>query len=143
MGTDPHTAEVGPEAWAPQLPDAGPESRKSRIPPQYSPASQSNNWRNQVVPMDVDAGSMDDSRNVRKEPTHETRNMAKEQGQRGLSPLTEVERVELMAKRACFRCRKPGHMSRDCYSHRGPEMVNAGNMAPAPDRRIGRPAPRS
>jgi len=29
--------------------------------PQYSPASQSNNWRNQVVPMDVDAGQMDDS----------------------------------------------------------------------------------
>jgi len=26
-GTDPHTAEVGPETWAPQLSDAGPESR--------------------------------------------------------------------------------------------------------------------
>ena len=59
--------------------------------------------------------------------------MAKEQGRRGLSPLTEAERAELMAKRACFRCRKPGHMSRDCYSRRGPETVNAGNMAPAPE----------
>jgi len=29
--------------------------------PQYSPTSQSNNWRNQVIPMDVDAGLMDDS----------------------------------------------------------------------------------
>jgi len=29
--------------------------------PQYSPASQSNNWHNQVVPMDVDAGNMDHS----------------------------------------------------------------------------------
>src|SRR5712671_6794512 len=36
-GTDPHTAEVGPEAWAPQLPDAGPESRKPRIPPPALP----------------------------------------------------------------------------------------------------------
>jgi len=50
-----------------------------------------------------------------------------------LSPLTEAERAELMAKRACFRCRKPGHMSRDCYSCRGPEVVNVGNTAPAPE----------
>jgi len=59
--------------------------------------------------------------------------MAKEQGQRGLNPLTEAECAELMAKRACFCCRKPGHMSWDCYSRRGPETVNAGNMAPAPE----------
>jgi len=87
--------------------------------------------------MDVDAGQMDDSRNVYKEPTHDTRNIAKEQGWRGLSPLTEAECAELMAKRACFRCRKPGHMSQDCYSRCGPEVVNAGNMAPAtePPRR--------
>ena len=59
--------------------------------------------------------------------------MAKEQGWRGLNPLTEVERAELMAKKACFRCRKPGHMSQDCYSRRRPEVVNAGNTAPAPE----------
>jgi len=59
--------------------------------------------------------------------------MAKEQGRRGLSPLTKAERAELMAKRACFRCRKPGHMSRDCYSRHGPEVVNMGNTAPAPE----------
>jgi len=50
-----------------------------------------------------------------------------------LSPLTEAECAELMAKRACFRCRKPGHMSRDCYNRRGPEVVNVGNTAPAPE----------
>src|SRR5712672_1144693 len=83
--------------------------------------------------MDVDAGQMDDSRYVPKNQTHETRNVAKEQRQGGLNPLTEAERAELMAKRACFRCRKPGHISRDCYSRRGPETVNAGNTAPAPE----------
>src|SRR5712675_2320193 len=51
--------------------------------PQYSPASQNSNWRNQVVPMDVDAGSIDDSRYVSKNQTHDTRNVAKEQGRRG------------------------------------------------------------
>jgi len=56
--------------------------------------------------MDVDAGRWNDSRNVHKEPTHETRYVDKEQGRRGLSPLTEAERAELMAKRAGFRCRK-------------------------------------
>jgi len=59
--------------------------------------------------------------------------MAKDLGRRGLNPLTEAERVELFAKKACFRCRKPGHMSRDCYSRHGPEMVNVGNTAPAPE----------
>src|SRR5882757_378419 len=101
--------------------------------PQYSPANQSSNWCNQVVPMDVDAGTMDDSRYVPKNLTHETRNVAKEQGQRRLSPLTEAERAELMAKKACFCCRKPGHMSWDCYSCCGPEKVNAGNTAPVPE----------
>ena len=76
---------------------------------------------------------MDNSRNIRKEPTHDTRYVAKDLGWRGLSPLTEAERAELMAKKACFRCRKPGHMSRDCYSRHGPEVVNAGNTAPAPE----------
>jgi len=76
---------------------------------------------------------MDDSRYVPKNPTYNTRNVAKEQGQRGLSPLTEAEHVELFAKRACFHCHKPGHMSQDCYSCHGPEVVNMGNMAPAPE----------
>jgi len=43
--------------------------------------------------MDVDAGQMDDSQNVRKEPTHNTRYVAKDLGRRGLNPLTEAERA--------------------------------------------------
>jgi len=111
--------------------------------PQYSPASSNNNWCNQVIPMDVDAGAMDDSRYVPKELTHDTRYVAKDLGWRGLSPLTKAERAELFAKRACFRCHKPGHMSWDCYSCHGPETVNVGNRPQYQNRRIGRPAPRT
>src|SRR5712675_1392380 len=101
-------------------------AQRAAIPafrPQYSPASQNNNWRNQVVPMDVDAGSV--SQNTYK----------------GSSPLTDAERAELMAKRACFRCRKPGHLSRNCLGRRGPERVNAGVTAPEPPRRESGPQP--
>jgi len=35
--TDPHTAEMGPEVRAPQLPDAGPKSHQPRIPPSVLP----------------------------------------------------------------------------------------------------------
>ena len=86
--------------------------------PQYTPAQ---NWHNQVVPMDVDAGRVEEGTGSpkRDSPTNSW-----------LMPLTEAERVELMAKRACFRCRKPGHMSRDCYSRHGSEQVSAGRLAP-------------
>jgi len=59
--------------------------------------------------------------------------VAKEQGWRGLNPLTEAEHAELFAKRACFHCRKPSHMSWDCYSCHRPETVNMGNTAPVPE----------
>jgi len=91
--------------------------------PQYSPASQNSNWQNQVVPMDVDAGSM--SQNTYK----------------GSSPLSDAECAELMAKKACFRCRKPGHLSRNCFSRRRPERVNVGATAPEPPRRESGPQP--
>jgi len=38
-----------------------PAQRATNHRPQYSPTSQSSNWCNQVIPMDVDAGNMDDS----------------------------------------------------------------------------------
>src|SRR5882672_11019220 len=61
------------------------------------------------------------------------------------SKLTEAEWADLIAKKACFRCQKPGHMSRDCHSHRQtnpiPENARAGRSTltadtttPAADR---------
>jgi len=73
--------------------------------------------------MDVDAGSV--SQNPYK----------------GLSPLSDAERAELVAKRACFHCCKPGHQSWNCYSRCGPEKVNVGQMAPEPPRRESGPQP--
>ena len=40
----------------------------------------------------------------------------------GLKPLTEAEREQLRREGACFRCRKPGHLSKDC-----PNAVGKGN----------------
>src|SRR5712672_4520223 len=99
----------------------------------------------QVVPMDVDAGA--------------TGNPPPYQGQgqqnglespRGAAPgwfskLTEVERADLITKKACFRCRKPGHMSQDCFGHRqtnpipknaraGGSILTADTTTPEADR---------
>jgi hypothetical protein len=35
-------------------------------------------------------------------------------GARGLKPLTDTERQELRKQGACFRCRQPGHLAKDC-----------------------------
>ena len=32
----------------------------------------------------------------------------------GLKPLTETEREDLRKRGACFRCRQPGHLAKDC-----------------------------
>jgi len=72
---------------------------------------------NQVVPMDVDAGATE------RPPPYQGRGQQNGlESPRGAAPgrsakLTEAERADLVAKKACFRCRKPGHMSRDCASH--------------------------
>ena len=37
--------------------------------------------------------------------------------------MTDEERTELMKKGLCFRCRKAGHLSRDCLEKKGKAMV--------------------
>ena len=42
-----------------------------------------------------------------------------------------------MAERACFRCHKPGHLSRNCYSRCGSETVAAAPTMDPPSRETG------
>jgi len=67
--------------------------------------------------MDVDAGATE------RPPPYQGRGQQNgRETPRGAAPawfakLTEAERADLVAKKACFRCRKPGHISRDCAGH--------------------------
>ena len=103
-----------------------PAQRATNPTPQYIlPRTNS-----QVVPMDVDAGAMGNP------PPYQGRGQQNGlETPRGAAPgrfskLMEAERADLVAKKACFRCQKPGHMSWDCYSHQQinpiPENVRAG-----------------
>ena len=49
-----------------------------------------------------------------------------------LGKLTNEEREDLHRKNACFRCRKPGHVSRDCRSN----MFTAAQKGKAPQARV-------
>src|SRR5712671_5908168 len=78
--------------------------------------------RSQVVPMDVDAGEVGGSTSQGKPPPY--------QGRGGFTQLSESEKADLTAKRACFKCKQPGHISRWCGKRKPiPENARAG---PAP-----------
>src|SRR6267154_2003088 len=84
--------------------------------PSYTPQ------RSQVVPMDVDAGEMGGSTSQGKPPPY--------QGRGGFTQLSDSEKADLIAKRACFKCKQPGHISRWCGKRRPiPENARA---APIP-----------
>jgi len=78
--------------------------------PPYTPQ------RSQIVPMDVDAGEVGGSTNQGKPPPY--------QGRGGFTQLSESEKADLIAKRACFKCKQLGHISRWC-SKRKPIPENA------------------
>src|SRR5712675_532789 len=79
--------------------------------------------RSQVVPMDVDAGEVGGSTSQGKPPPY--------QGRGGFTQLSESEKADLIAKRACFKCKQPGHISRWCGKRRPiPENARTGT-APA------------
>src|SRR6267154_865499 len=84
--------------------------------PSYTPQ------RSQIVPMDVDAGEVGGSTSQGKPPPY--------QGRGGFTQLSESEKADLIAKRACFKCKQPGHISRWC-GKRKPIPENA-RVAPAP-----------
>src|SRR5712672_4843471 len=73
-------------------------SGQQSIRPSYTPQ------RPQVVPMDVDVGEVGGSTSQGKPPPY--------QGQGGFTQLSNSEKANLIAKRACFKCKQPGHISR-------------------------------
>ena len=87
--------------------------------------------------MDVDAGAMGNP------PPYQGQGQQNRlESPRGAVPgwfskLMEAEWANLIAKRACFRCRKPRHMSRDCFSHWQtnpiPKNMRAGGSTPTAD----------
>jgi len=69
--------------------------------------------------MDVDAGEVGGSNNQGKPPPY--------QGRGGFTQLSESEKADLIAKRACFKCKQPGHISRWCSKRKPiPENARAG-----------------
>jgi len=105
-----------------------PAQRAANPTPRYIPPR----TNNQVVPMDVDAGATGNP------PPYQGRGQQNRlESPRGAAPgrsskLTEVERADLVAKKACFRCRKPGHLSRNCQSYQqttsNPENARASRV---------------
>jgi len=104
---------------------------QQNLRPSYTPQ------HSQVVPMDVDAGTMGGSTSQGKPPPY--------QGREGFTQLSDSEKADLIAKRACFKCKQLGHIS--CwYSKRKsiPENARAGPILnnpqiapqnnPAPDK---------
>ena len=47
-----------------------------------------------------------------------------------LAPLTDQQRDELRKRGACFRCRKPGHVARNCPTNRNPRITTAAITEP-------------
>lgn len=89
----------------------------------------SNTSQNMGVPMDIDASR---------------RTTGANSYYQGLPRLTEAERERLRQARACFRCRKPGHMSRECPgsdSSRSGSSTSTSSSAPTPRVRSAEPAP--
>ena len=111
-----------------------PAQRATNPTPRYIPPRTTNS---QVVPMDVDAGAMGNP------PPYQGRGQQNRlESPRGAAPgrssgLTEAEQADLVTKNACFKCQKPGHRSRDCYSHQQtnpiPENARASGSIPTAD----------
>ena len=75
-----------------------PHQRSSQnLRPSYTPQC------SQVVPMDIDARTMEGSSSQGKPLPY--------QGQGGFMQLSDTKKANLIAKRACFKCKQLGHIS--------------------------------
>jgi len=69
--------------------------------------------------MDVDTGEVGGSTNQGKPLPY--------QGRGGFTQLSDSEKVDLIAKRACFKCKQPGHISQWCGKRKPiPENARTG-----------------
>jgi len=80
--------------------------------PSYTPQC------SQVVPMEVDARTVGGSGGQGRPPPY--------QGQGGFMQLSDTEKADLIAKRACFKCKQLGHISQWCGKKK-PILENAMN----------------
>src|SRR5712675_1957322 len=60
----------------------------------------------QVIPKNIDRGTMGGSGSQGKPPPY--------QGRGGFTQLSDAKKADLIAKRACFKCKQPGHISQWC-----------------------------
>src|SRR5712672_1944968 len=94
-------------------------SGQQSLRPSYTPQ------RSQVVPMDVDAGTMGGSTSQGKPPPY--------QGRGGFTWLSDSEKADLITKRACFTCKQLGHISQWCgKKKRIPENARSGPVIENP-----------
>ena len=106
-----------------------PHQRSSQgFRPSYTPT------RSQIVPMDVDAGTIEGSSQGKPPPY---------QGRGGFTQLSDSEKADLIAKRACFKCKQPGHISRWCGKRKPiPENTRNGpSIEPHQNTQTSNPAP--
>ena len=71
--------------------------------------------------MDVDAGNVSGPSNAGNPPPY--------QGQGGFTPLSDSKKANLITKKACFKCKKPGHISRWCGKPKPVYTVGRQNTA--------------
>src|SRR5712672_158392 len=81
-----------------------PAQRAANPTPRYIPPR----TNSQVVPMDVDAGAMGNPPPYRRQGQQNGQESPRGAAPGWPSKLTEVEWANLITKKACFRCRKPG-----------------------------------
>jgi len=98
---------------APQLFRPAQSAANPSYAPITPPPSESNNWPHMASPWMWPLAQMDDSRYSLKSDPLKLVTWLQNKTRR-LTPSQKPGACETHAQRACFRCRNPGHMKRDC-----------------------------